>query len=286
MHKARACVKIIRIANSLMVGFAVLVGLAIVYGREVYRLDPAILTLSYLTGFFISASSMILNDIVDIEIDKINQPERPLVKGDITLREAWACYVITGLAGLVASAYIGFWSLIVALSGWIVGSLYDAWGKKSGFPGNVMVAFATSLPFPYALAVAGVLEKTILVYWSMVFLTVLGREIIKDIADVTGDKAAGVKSLPIILGAHSAAKIASIFYISAVILSPLPVIWREVKIEAYLPLVAIVDIILVYESIKIILEPSKDVALSSKKRVLFAMLLGLIAFLLAGVAGR
>ena len=275
-----------RVANSLMVGLAVLVGLVIVLGRDIASLGPGRLILAYMTGFFISGASMVLNDIADIEIDKINAPDRPLASGTITVREAWTCHLALAFLGLVSSALLGLWPLIVALAGWLLGVAYDLWGKKSGFPGNLMVALATSLPFPYALAVAGIVERRILVYWAMVFLTVLGREIVKDIADIEGDREAGVHSLPIVWGARKSAVAAAAFYLAAVVISPLPLVWRDVNPIAYTPLVVVVDVILVWEAIGIILDPSRERALKSKKRVLWGMLIGLIAFLTAGLVGR
>ncbi len=285
-RKARACIRLVRVANSLMVGLAVIVGLVIVLGRNVASLGVGRLTLAYMTGFFISGASMVLNDIADIEIDRVNAPDRPLASGAITTREAWACHFILAFLGLASSAPLGLWPLIVALTGWLLGVAYDLWGKRSGFPGNIMVALATSLPFPYALAVAGVVERRILVYWAMVFLTVLGREIVKDIADIEGDREAGVRSLPIVWGAKRSAIVAATFYLAAVALSPLPLIWGDVNPLAYTPLVIVVDVILVWESIGIVLDPSRERALKSKKRVLLGMLIGLIAFLIAGLVGR
>ena len=285
-RKARACVRLVRVVNSLMVGLAVIVGLVIVLGRNVASLGTGRLIMAYMTGFFISGASMVLNDIVDVEIDRVNAPDRPIASGVITVREAWACHLTLAFLGLASSAPLGIWPLIVALAGWLLGVAYDLWGKRSGFPGNLMVALATSLPFPYALAVAGVVERRILVYWAMVFLTVLGREIVKDIADVEGDREAGVRSLPIIWGARRSALLAAAFYLVAVALSPLPLIWGDVNPLAYAPLVVIVDAILVWESVGIILDPSRERALKSKKRVLWGMLIGLIAFLTAGLVGR
>ncbi len=286
LDKVKACAQLVRVINSIMVGFAVLVGLGILYGRDLPSVGATVVLLSFSTGFFISASAMVLNDIADIEIDRVNAPNRPLVRGDISIRVALVCHFIFALAGVFSSALIGMWPLIIAVAGWILSAFYDLWGKKSGFPGNFLVALATSLPFPYALAVAGRIDRSILVYWTMVFLTVLGREIVKDIADVEGDRVAGVSSLPIIIGERSAAVIAGILYLSAVTISPLPVLWSEVSFLSYIPLVAIVDVILVSETIRIIRRPDRENAVKSKSMVLLAMLIGLIAFLTAGIVGR
>lgn len=283
--RAKACLGLVRVVNSLMVGFAVLVGLAIVAGRGVSRIPPETLILAYTTGFSISAASMVLNDLADIEIDRINAPERPLVSGLISVKAAYACYALLVAVGLLASYPLGWEALLVAVLGWIVGSLYDLWGKRSGFPGNLMVAFSTSLPFPYAMAVLGEWKGYSLVFWAMVFLTVLGREVAKDIADVEGDRAAGARTLPIILGERRSAAIAAILYLAAVALSPTPLLLGGVDPIAYGVFVAVVDAILVYESVRIVRDQGRGTVLTHKRNVLVAMLLGLLGFMIGALAG-
>lgn len=280
-----ACARLIRVANSLMVGFAVLVGLAIVVGRGVASIPARTLALAFTTGFTISASSMTLNDIIDIDIDRVNAPDRPLVSGELSVREAYACYILLSVIGLLASMYIGWGPFVVAVAGWLVGTLYDAWGKRSGFPGNLMVAFSTSLPFPYAMAVAGVWRETVMVFWAMVFLSVLGREVAKDIADVEGDRVVGARTLPLLVGAGGAALIASSLYLIAVLLSPLPVIIGGVNQLSYGVFIAVVDLVLVYEAIRIARDHSRESALRHKRNVLVAMLLGLVGFMLGTLMG-
>ena len=281
----RACARLMRIVNSLMVGFAVLVGIAIVVGRDIVNLPLTTLVLAYVTGFTISASSMVLNDIVDIDIDRINAPDRPLVSGAVSLRTAYACYAILSLLGVIASLLIGWEALAVAVAGWLVGSLYDVWGKRSGFPGNVMVAFSTSLPFPYAMAVVEAWRESTIIFWAMVFLTVLGREIVKDIADVEGDRHVNARTLPIVIGEGPSAVIAAILYVVAVALSPIPVIIGGVEPLSYGVFIAVVDFILLYESIRIVKDHSRATALRHKRNVLIAMLLGLIGFMLGTLLG-
>ncbi|MCE4601406.1 MAG: geranylgeranylglycerol-phosphate geranylgeranyltransferase [Desulfurococcales archaeon] len=285
MNRIKECLRLVRIANSLMVGLAVLVGLAIVTRGDLLGLGVKALALAYITGCCVSASSMVLNDIVDVEIDRVNQPNRPLVAGTISARTAWLCYLATSTAGITASLLLGPWPLVVAVLGWLVGSVYDVWGKRSGFPGNLMVAFSTSLPFPYAMAVAGVWTPTITVFWVMVFLTVLGREIAKDIADVEGDRRAGARTLPIILGEGPSSIIAGALYLAAVLLSPLPVYWHAVHPLAYTIFVAVVDAILIYEALRLARNHSREMIYVHKRNILLAMLLGLLGFMAGSIAG-
>src|SRR5579885_2480953 len=85
----RETLALIRAKNSIMVGFAVLVGIAVA-SHDPTRLVSRVALLGFLTGFTISSFSMISNDIYDIEVDKLNQPDRPLPSGRVSKKQAWA----------------------------------------------------------------------------------------------------------------------------------------------------------------------------------------------------
>src|SRR5579864_5409954 len=99
-------ISMIRPANSILVGFAVVVGIAITSNnyREIFSFTSL---LGFLTGFFISSFSMISNDIYDYEVDRVNQPTRPLPSGKITVRQATTFSIILLLLGLVSSLALG-----------------------------------------------------------------------------------------------------------------------------------------------------------------------------------
>ena len=62
-----------------MIGLAVIVGVVISgVTVESYRI-----LCGFLTGFFISSYSMVINDYFDLDVDRINAPNRPLVKGEV-----------------------------------------------------------------------------------------------------------------------------------------------------------------------------------------------------------
>ena len=85
MSKTTAIIELMRPANSLMVGFAVLVGAVVVHPNSLLGVFPL---MGFLTGFFISSYSMVVNDRYDVEVDRINAPQRPLPSGKLTEGEA------------------------------------------------------------------------------------------------------------------------------------------------------------------------------------------------------
>ena len=279
-----ACLRLMRVVNSAMVGFAVLVGIALAAPGRATSVDPLLVIAGFLVGFTISASSMVLNDIADIEIDKVNAPDRPLPSGAISVRAARACFAVLSAIGLALSALGGLDSIAVVALAVATSTLYNLRLKLSGLPGNLAVAFLTSLPFLYAFTLIDNANPSVLVFWAMVFLTVLGREVAKDIADVEGDSLKGARTVPILYGRKAAAVIASLFYIVAVALSPLPLLMNLVlRPRVYAVGVSIVDLMLVYSVLMLLSSPRKRQVLRHKSVVLAAMLVGLVVFLASSV---
>ncbi|GAB6148514.1 geranylgeranylglycerol-phosphate geranylgeranyltransferase [Stetteria hydrogenophila] len=276
-----SCLRMARVVNSVMVGFAVLVG-AVIASGGLPGIPESIN--AFLVGFLISASAMVVNDIFDVEIDRVNAPWRPLPSGRVSVGAAWACFAAFSAGGLALSALTGAATFAIALAGWLVGVAYSWRGKRLGFPGNVMVAFSVALPLLYGAALTGSWSWRVAVYWFMVFATVLGREVVKGIADVEGDRRAGVRTIAATLGERAAAAVAAALYLAAVAVSPAPVVLGLLRHPAaYAALVAVVDAGLVYEAFRILRRPCRGEALRHKARVLAYMLIGLVAFMAGGL---
>jgi geranylgeranylglycerol-phosphate geranylgeranyltransferase len=56
--------------------------------------------LGFLCGFFILGSAIVLNDVFDLEVDKVNTPERPLPAGIVSPSEAIVLAILATLIGL------------------------------------------------------------------------------------------------------------------------------------------------------------------------------------------
>ena len=90
-----------------MIGLAVIVGIAIGFPEMVLT---NVSLFGFITGFAISGYSMIINDVYDIEIDKINQPERPLPQGFVSIKLAISFSLILLFLGLASSLFISFYN--------------------------------------------------------------------------------------------------------------------------------------------------------------------------------
>ena len=278
MKKILAYIKIIRPANSIMMGLGVAFS-------EIIALKslPSIKTLLYGfgSGFFLTSASMVINDIYDREIDLINAPNRPIPSGLISVKEAWIYGVLLILAGMISAYLINTYCFVIALVSSLVSLTYNMRFKKYGLIGNFMVSFCVAMPFLFGnYAVFG--KSNLLNIFSLAaFLVNTGREIIKGIADVEGDAKRDVRSIARTYGIKTAVSAAIIFFIIAIPIVFIPFIYSWVSFN-YLLIIIFSVIGLLYESYKLLRECDVDSALKSKKRVLIYMFLALIAILVGG----
>jgi len=177
----------------------------------------------------LTSASMVINDIYDQPFDRINHPDRPLVTGRITEKEAWTTVgvlsVVYGALGLtlpsqVAPFWIGSWVLIMAYTPVLkkicfVKNLACALTVAATVPfmgGAVTVPFiggAVTVPFMGGAATVPFIGgASLLVPLSVplgtkarfVFAGSLYCEVLMDILDKTGDAMAGIRTLPVLFG--------------------------------------------------------------------------------------
>ena len=171
----------------------------------------------------LSASILVSNDVFDLEIDRINQPDRPLPSGLVTPRAAMAfSFVLAGL-GFLAGAMAGWTAFVVCVLVWAVGFLYNWRFKRAGLLGNLMVAFSVSMTFIFGGIVVGMPFQRIVWFFAVIaFLVDLGEEIAADALDAEGDRAAGSRSLAILYGPETAVRTGAVIFGLVIILSTLP----------------------------------------------------------------
>ena len=173
-----------------------------------------------------------LNQIYDLDIDRVNKPKRPLPSGALSLREAWGFTVVTFVVAWALAFFADpngrrecFWIvLFTSLLCWIY-SAPPLWTKRRGMWANVTIA----IPRGVLLKVAGwSTVKTIVGvepwYIGAIFgLFLLGAASTKDFADIAGDKQGGCRTLPIEYGVKRAAWIIAPFFVLPFALIPIGV---------------------------------------------------------------
>lgn len=277
MRKISGFIRLMRPANCAMMGFAVFVGAVLAY-PQFFSYDWVGVLYGFLTGFALTAASMVINDYYDREIDAINEPTRPLPSGIVGVREALAFVFVLSLVGFIFAYFTSVLCLVVAVISWIVVLAYVTVGKRSGLPGNFLVSTCVAIPFIYgSIIVLSTVPLSVLLFTLMAFLSNTGREITKGIVDVKGDEAEGVRTLAVRYGEKSAAIVAALFYVSAVALTPLTWFLNLVSFW-FVPLVLVTDIGLVLCSFLLLRDPSRENARRIKKLVLVLFVVGLLAY--------
>jgi 4-hydroxybenzoate polyprenyltransferase len=178
----------------------------------------------------LNAGNNALNQIYDLEIDRVNKPKRPLPTRRLSILDAWlftlAAYGLAlVLAWLVAprGRHECFWLVAVAVVCTVLYSVPPVRTKRSGVWANVTIA----IPRGVLLKVAGwSAVKTIFGvepwYIGAIFgLFLLGATTTKDFADMEGDRRGGCRTLPIQYGVRQAAWMISPSFVVPFLMIPI-----------------------------------------------------------------
>jgi geranylgeranylglycerol-phosphate geranylgeranyltransferase len=272
--------RLTRIEHSFFLAIAVIIG-EVVVTRDIQLLPTLAGVLSV---FFIGIGSFAINDALDYKIDKANKRlDRPIVTGKISLKTAKLIANISFPIGVVLALAINSVCFLIALLFAVFAIVYSYNLKKSFLVGNVFIAFSMAVPLVFGnYIVSEELDMAVLILASMAFLTGLGREIIKDIQDIAGDKKYGATTVPVVLGKKTASWFASFYVLIAVALSPIPflLLQKYVYNWLYLAPIIVTDLLLL-ASIAYSLKLKKLETV--RKMSLLALGMGLAGFLLGAL---
>ncbi len=246
------------------------------------RLEQWEAGLGFATAFLMMASTMSMNDIFDREIDAINAPMRPIPSGQVGLLGASIVSAVLLVLSLTLSAAIDIESFGVALLAALLMMYYNIRGKRTGLLGNMIVSICVSLPFVFGGFTVRSFHPNLIIFTILAFLSNLGREIVKGIADMRGDMAKNVRTVAVMYGPRKAAVSASLCIAFAVFASIIPLILGTVSSFYAIPLLfSCVGFMLTARSI--LRDQSEHNAVTSKNRLLAWMFLGLVAFLAGNI---
>ncbi|MGP3667702.1 MAG: UbiA family prenyltransferase [Candidatus Bathyarchaeota archaeon] len=276
---------LLRPVNCFMMGFAVIIGEFITLNGKLQAI-PSIL--GFFTAFTLTGSAMVLNDYFDRYVDLKNNPKKPIPSGLITPREAVIFASTLALVGLFIAGVTTIDAsnlniLLIATLAYLLSAYYNAEGKKFGFLGNLMVSGCVAVSFIYGGFIVGQPSKLLLIFAFTALLANTGREVVKGIVDVEGDKIRNVKTLAIIKGEKFAAKVGGTLYLLAVILSLTPTIFKLAS-NLYTPIVGVSCIGFILSSISIVKNSSAENAKKIKNISLIWMMIGMLAFMVGGVS--
>lgn len=182
-----------------------------------------------LSAIFTGAAGNIINDIFDLEIDKINRKDRVLPSGKISVKTAWIVYFFCNLTALVlAYIYLNSAAFIIVIFTQVILFFYSYQFKYLPLLGNIVVAGILGLTFIYAsISFDHILIGMIPA--SLAFLFSLTRELAKVIQDVEGDKMLGAKTLPIIWSVSKTKNLTTFIFILSLAALYIPFIFYGYK---------------------------------------------------------
>jgi geranylgeranylglycerol-phosphate geranylgeranyltransferase len=274
----RGLLDLIRPVNCVMIGFAVIVG---AFVSKPSSMPWPQLALGFLTGFFTCAYSMSVNDIYDLEVDRINRPDRPIPSGRVSVRQASTFSLLMLVAGM-ACAFLSFIPLAVgiAFAYAFLSWLYSARAKRTGLLGNLIVASSLAIPFIYGGAVSGgsIGGSLLLMMALTAFFSGVGREVVKSMADVEGDAKREVSSIARTRGLGFASAVGALFFIFAVLTSWVPLVTGLAN-QVYTYGVIVPDVIFVYLAVAVVVHHDSQNAYRVKRIALAGMTVGLLVFI-------
>jgi homogentisate phytyltransferase / homogentisate geranylgeranyltransferase len=197
------------------------------------------LALTLLAGVLVNVYIVGLNQIEDVEIDRINKPRLPIAAGDLTLVWARGVVAVSGLAVLVLAWTQGWVEVVAVLAAMAIGTAYSAAPLRlKRFP----VVAAASISIVRALVVnIGVYEhfaaslggrpELSAVPAPIVALTLFmlpfsfAIAVLKDLPDASGDRLYRIATFTVRLGPRRALRMGLVAlttgYLGMAVLAPL-----------------------------------------------------------------
>lgn len=168
--RIRGWLELMRLPNLFTVPGDVLAGYVAAGAGLTAGLPAAIVT-----ALFLYAAGLVLNDLVDVDIDRLERPRRPLPSGRVGVRAArMLAGVLLGGALVVAGAH----QLSLFMTAIMLGSLvfiYNVWAKRTRFAGAVVLGLCRAGSVALGVAAGGGFDFVqelpwVLMVWWMCYI--------------------------------------------------------------------------------------------------------------------
>ena len=271
----KARIELMRLGNCLMAAVGTLVGLVVARAGP---LELATWIAAPVAAFLLAGFGNVLNDLRDARLDAKAHPARPLPSGRIRAADArlWA-FVLLAFGLWEAYLAAGLATFAFALLNALALAGYEAWFKRAGLPGNVVVALLVASTFAFGAVAAGADPREWGLLWlliAMAFLANVARELLKDVEDLDADRGERT-SLPLTAG-PGPTRILAFFLVNAAVLLSILAFFRSPD-DWWLPWLAVLgvaDVVFVVASCLAWMHVGQ-----AQRLLKLAMLLALAAFL-------
>jgi len=197
-----------------------------------------------LSAAFICAGGNIFNDFYDLPADKINKPYRPYAAGSLSKREMISFGIILFASGFLLSLYLGAAGTVIAALTILLLMVYNIYAKSTVLSGNVIVSLLSGMAFVYGAAAAGdAAAGTVPAVFAGLYH--FGREILKDVEDLRGDRRMRINTFPIRYGIRKALAAAAAAYSLLILLTPLPFVYLGYGMGYLITVILGVDVVII-----------------------------------------
>lgn len=212
---------------------------------------PLMLSLALL-----EAGQNMLNNLIDLPIDKINKAWRPLPAGRISTRESKIATIICFVISFaLAASYLNPMIFAIFIIDFLLVISYSVGPHlhKNAIGTMIFTSHYSVFPVIFAILLSGTMFATAfavpLIY---IFLIIWLCIAVKDYEDVEGDRAYGVRTMPAVLGVNIAKRIhAALFFLPYAILVPFVLTINNIRLLALsLPIAMLMVALLVWASEK------------------------------------
>ena len=266
-------IMIIRPLNVFLGGLTILISSLIIKYE-----GPAIsVILPVFVVMFFTIGANTLNDYFDYEIDKINRPDRAISSGLVLRNQALILSLFFFIIGVLIALRLNKDSQLLSIG--VSLPLIIAYNVKlKNYPliGNIIVSLILAMSFIYA---GLVFEKTepLIIPALLAFGLTLIREIVKDLADIKGDKSAGLMTFPIVYGKKKTIILCTILSLFLGIGSFIPFLTGYYNTFYGISLILMVEIPLAVVVISLLNKPVILTAKRGSKLLKFCTLGGLLS---------
>ncbi len=187
--------------------------------NSINYLNLMIMVETWITCLFGNVYIVGLNQLIDVEIDKINKPNLPLASGDLSQKQGELIVIISGLLAVILSSIFGIWLFATVMISLIIGTAYSLPPVRlKRFPflaslciftvRGVIVNVGFFLHFTKKLNGQVFLNFPIYILTLFILIFTVAIAIFKDVPDMEGDKKYNITTFTILLGKESIFKIA------------------------------------------------------------------------------
>lgn len=295
-EKIRPWISIQRPFNCFLITMCAIVGIMVDQGVKTFDHWPTLIMI-FIGGWALSAAAMVFNDYFDIEVDKINEPDRPIPSGRITSKQALTFGIVLIVIGILAGLGLDLYeyfigdgqigvSIVTAVVCSIMAIAYTNYMKRYSLLGNLAVSIGVWLGFLYGdLLFDFIINPLPESMAAGAFFLNFGREVMKGITDIEGDRKNNVTTVATMVGENWTAIISAVFYFLAVVVIYLIPIFLANASLVFVIAISVSAIMATICIVWVIKDHKRESTKKIKTLVLVTMLISLVVFTLEAFVG-